>query len=175
MAQAKAIPAVGQTMPGDPGRGVLHEGATGAFVLSRKPVSRGESARFATATNRPAAVCRERASVLRVLSPRDWKSPGFDQGDADPVVCVSMADADSYARWHGQQTGRRYRLPTAAEARETAAEISGRAVSLWLRDCGSTCQQRIAVGTSWRSKQAQRPLAIGRGYDDVGFRLVREL
>ena len=173
--QAKAIPKVGQTMPGDAGRGVLHEGKQGAFVLSRRPVSRGEYARFATATNRPAAVCRERASLLRVLAPRDWKSPGFDQGDADPVVCVSMADADSYARWHSQQTGHRYRLPTAAESSETAAEISGRDVSLWLRDCGSTCQQRQTSGTSWRSKKAQRPLPIGRGYDDVGFRLVREL
>lgn len=175
VAQAKAIPKMGQTLPGDPGRGVLHDGTDGAFVLSRKPVSRGEYARFATATDRPAALCRERASLLRVLARRDWKTPGFDQSDAEPVVCVTMADAESYARWHSQQTGKRYRLPTATEARETAAEISGRDVSLWLRDCGSTCQQRQTSGTSWRSKQAQRPLPIGRGYDDVSFRLVREL
>ena len=175
VAQAGAVPKMGQSMPGDTGRGVLHEGAQGAFVLSRKPISRGEYARFATATNRPAALCRERASLLRVLAPRDWKAPGFAQSDAAPVVCVSMADAESYARWHSQQTGKRYRLPTAAEARETAAEISGRDVSLWLRDCGSTCQQRQTSGTSWRSKQAQRPLPIGRGYDDVSFRIVREL
>lgn len=175
VAQARAVPKMGQSMPGDPGRGVLHEGAQGAFVLSRKPISRGEYARFATATNRPAALCRERASLLRVLAPRDWKTPGFAQSNAAPVVCVSMADAESYARWHSQQTGKRYRLPTATEARETAAEISGRDVSLWLRDCGSTCQQRQTSGTSWRSKQAQRPLPIGRGYDDVSFRIVREL
>ncbi|MHB8911055.1 MAG: serine/threonine-protein kinase [Lysobacter sp.] len=175
LAQAKAIPKVGQALPGDPGRGVLHEGAQGAFVLSRKPVSRGEYARFATVTGRPAALCRERASLLRVVSPRTWKTPGFAQGDTEPVVCVSMADADSYARWHSQQSGKRYRLPSAAEARETAAEINGREVALWLRDCGNSCQQRQTSGTSWRSKQAQRPLASGRGYDDVGFRLVREL
>ena len=173
-AQAKAIPQVGQALPGDPGRGVLHEGTNGAFVLSRKPVSRGEYARFAAATNRPSALCRERASLLRVVSPRDWKAPGFDQGDNEPVVCVSMADAESYARWHSQQTGKRWRLPTAAESRATAAEISGRNVSLWLRDCGSTCQQRQTSGSSWRNQQA-KPLPIGRGYDDVGFRLVREL
>jgi len=91
------------------------------------------------------------------------------------VVCVSIADAESYARWHSQQTGHRYRLPTAAEARQTAAEIDGQDVSLWLRDCASNCLQRQAAGSSWRSKQAQRPLPSGRGYDDVGFRLVREL
>jgi len=173
-AQAKAIPKAGQALPGDPARGVLHEGAKGAFVLSRKPVSRGDYARFASATGRPAALCRERASLLRVVARRDWKTPGFDQGDSEPVVCVSMADAESYARWHSQQTGKRYRLPTASEASETAAEISGRNVSLWLRDCGSTCQQRQTSGTSWRSNQPQRPLPIARGYDDVSFRLVRE-
>jgi hypothetical protein len=173
--QANAIPKKGETVAGDPGRGVLHAGAKGgAFVLSRKPVTRGEFARFSAATSRPASICRERASLLRVLSPRSWKAPGFEQGDAEPVVCVSMADAESYARWLSQQTGKTYRLPTAAEARETAAEINGRAVSLWLRDCGGTCQQRQASGSSWRSKQGQRPLPSARGYDDVGFRLVRE-
>ena len=175
VAQAKAIPKVGQALPGDPGRGVLHNGAQGAFVLGRQPVSRGEYSRFANATGRPAALCRERASLLRVIARRDWKNPGFDQGDAEPVVCVSLADAESYARWHSQQTGKRFRLPNAAEARATAAETSGRNVSLWLRDCGSTCQQRQTSGSSWRTKQPQRPLPIARGYDDVGFRLVREL
>jgi tRNA A-37 threonylcarbamoyl transferase component Bud32 len=174
VAQAKAIPEMGKAVPGDPGRGILHEGSQGAFVLSRKPVSRGEYARFATASGRPATICRERASLLRVLSPRSWKTPGFEQSDADPVVCVSMADAESYARWYSQQTGHRYRLPTAAEARETAAEVNGRTVSMWLRDCGSTCQQRQTSGTSWRTKKPQQALASGRGYDDVSFRLVRE-
>jgi hypothetical protein len=30
-------------------------------------------------------------------------------------------------------------------------------------------------GTSWRSGISQRPLLANRGYDDVGFRLVRDL
>ena len=175
VAQAKAIPKFGETMPGDRGRGVLREGAQGAFVIGRRPVSRGEYARFATASGRPAILCRERGSVLRVLAPRSWQNPGFEQIDSGPVVCVSIADAESYARWHSQQTGHRYRLPTAAEARQTAAEIDGQDVSLWLRDCASNCLQRQAAGSSWRSKQAQRPLSSGRGYDDVGFRLVREM
>ena len=175
VAQAKAVPKMGESLPGDPGRGVLHDGAQGAFVLSRRPVSRGEYARFAAASNRPVTLCRERASVLRVLSPRNWQNPGFKQSDSGPVVCVSMADAESYAHWHSRQTGQHYRLPTAAEARQTAAEIDGKNVSLWLRDCGSTCQQRQAAGSSWRSQQGLRPLPSGRGYDDVGFRLVREL
>ncbi|KRA21253.1 bifunctional serine/threonine-protein kinase/formylglycine-generating enzyme family protein [Lysobacter sp. Root983] len=142
-------------------------------ALSPRPVSRAEYARFASASNRSPALCRERASLLRVLAPRNWESPGFKQGDGEPVVCVSQADAEAYAQWYSQQTGRRYRLPTAAEA-ENLNDTPGRALSMWLRDCGRDCQQRQASGASWRSRQAQRPLAAARGYDDVGFRLVRE-
>ncbi|WP_189454098.1 bifunctional serine/threonine-protein kinase/formylglycine-generating enzyme family protein [Cognatilysobacter bugurensis] len=174
-AQAAKLPKPGQTMPGDPSRGVFREDEDGAFVISRRPVDRGDYQRFVAATNRPPTLCRERASPLRVLRPRNWTSPGFEQGPSDPVVCVSMADAEAYARWHGTQTGHRYRLPNATEARQVASEIGGRDVSLWLRDCGRTCVQRQVGGPSWRSKELLRPLDADRGYDDVGFRLVREL
>ncbi|MFD0739532.1 bifunctional serine/threonine-protein kinase/formylglycine-generating enzyme family protein [Lysobacter koreensis] len=174
-AQAKALPKDGEAVPGDRSRGVLGSGTDGAFVISRKPVSRGDYARFVSATGRPATLCRERVSLLRVFAHKDWKTPGFSQGEGGPVVCVSMADAESYARWHSQQTGHRYRLPTAAESAQTAPEISGRDISLWLRDCGSSCTQRQVSGSSWRSQVNQRPLPSARGYDDVGFRLVREL
>jgi serine/threonine-protein kinase PpkA len=174
-AQAAAIPRQGQTMPGDPARGVFREDKDGAIVIGRRPVTRSDYARFVKATERPISRCRGRASPLRVLAPRDWQSPGFSQGEGEPVVCVSMADAEAYARWHSGQTGHRYRLPNAAEARQIAAEISGRDVSLWLRNCGSSCVERLVGGPSWRTKKLQRPLDADRGYDDVGFRLVREL
>ena len=174
-AQARQLPKQGQAIPGDRSRGVLREGSDGPVVIARRPVTVADYGRFATATKREPALCRERASVLRVIQPRTWREPGFSQGDGEPVVCVSMADAESYARWYSQQTGHRYRLPTADEARQTASEISGRDVSLWLRDCGNNCVQRMVGGPSWRTKAMQRPLAASRGYDDVGFRLVREL
>jgi serine/threonine-protein kinase PpkA len=174
-AQTARIPRQGQTMPGDPSRGVFRENKDGAIVIGRRPVSRADYARFARASGRPDSLCRERASPLRMLAPRDWRSPGFSQGESEPVVCVSMADAEAYARWYSAQTGHHYRLPTEAEARQAAAEISGRDVSLWLRDCGRACTQRLVGGPSWRSKKLRRPLDADRGYDDVGFRLVREL
>ncbi|GHE28379.1 protein kinase [Vulcaniibacterium thermophilum] len=146
----------------------------GGFQVAPRPVSRAEYARFAEATGRPAALCRERASLLRIVAPRHWRAPGFSQGDNEPVVCVSYADAEAYAAWYSQQTGHRYRLPSAMQARQRAAEISGRDISLWLRDCGEDCAQRKAVGASWRNNASERTLAAGRGYDDVGFRLVRE-
>ncbi|MGH8072792.1 MAG: bifunctional serine/threonine-protein kinase/formylglycine-generating enzyme family protein [Lysobacter sp.] len=172
-ASAKAIPKRGETLPNDPAGTVL---GTDGTAISRKPVSRDEYARFATLTGRKPARCRESASLLRVLSPRNWRDPGFGQGDNEPVVCVSMNDAQAYADWYSRQTGHKYRLPDTAESRQTAPEISGRDLSLWLRDCGTDCNQRKVIGTSWRnSDSTSRVLEQERGYDDVGFRLVREL
>ncbi|MFC3549984.1 protein kinase [Lysobacter cavernae] len=172
VAQAKAV-------PNGLARGATTNTASQAsakvtVALSPKPVTRGDYARFAAANGREATLCRERASLLRVLAPRSWQSPGFNQGEGEPVVCVSLDDAQAYAQWYSAQTGRRYRLPSAEEAQRIPAETSARALSMWLRDCGRNCQQRQASGTSWRSKQVQRTLAAERGYDDVGFRLVRE-
>ncbi len=172
-AGVKAIPKRGEVLPNDPSGAVL---GTDGTAISRKPVSRHGYARFVSLTGREAGRCRTRVSLLRVLAPRDWRDPGFGQGENEPVVCVSFADAKAYAQWYSRQTGHDYRLPSVAESRQTAPEISGRDLSLWLRDCGSDCTQRKAVGTSWRSEGAgDRTLDAERGYDDIGFRLVREL
>ena len=172
-ARADAIPKRGEVLPNDPSGAVL---GTDGVAISRKPVSRDDYARFVSLTGRESALCRERVSLLRVLDPRDWRDPGFGQGENEPVVCVSIADAQAYAKWYSRQTGHDYRLPSAAESRQTAPEISGRDLSLWLRECGSDCNQRRTTGTSWRSEDdSDRTLDAGRGYDDVGFRLVREL
>ena len=157
------------TGPGAPDR---RQGGTQA--LASRPVTRDEYAAFATATSRKPALCRERSSVLRVLSPRDWRTPGFEQDGADPVVCISLVDAQAYAQWHSQQTGRSYRLPTIEESRSRAAEIRGREVSLWQLDCGNGCKQRAVIGDSWRKDTGERTLDAARGYDDVSFRLLRE-
>jgi serine/threonine-protein kinase PpkA len=170
--QAQAMPRPGQAVPGG---GVLSATASSAVAINRKPVTRAEYARFANASGRASTLCRERASLLRVVAPRDWRSPGFDQKESEPVVCVSLQDAEAYAAWLSRQTGQKWRLPNATEAQQTAAVDPGRDVSLWLRDCAGACTKRKASGASWRSKKAQRDLLANRGYDDVGFRLVRDL
>jgi len=171
-AQAKATPVDDTALRGG---SVVAEGKAGMFAIGRRPVSRSDYARFARTTGRTPTLCRERVSLLRVIAPRDWRSPGFSQGEGEPVVCVSLDDAEAYAKWYSQQTGHRYRLPSASEARQAAAQVSGRDLSMWLRDCAGSCQQHVANGASWRSSDSQRSLSVGRGYDDVGFRLVREL
>ena len=139
-------------------------------------MSRRDYEAFVKATKRDTSLCRERASLLRVLAPRDWKSPGFDQRPDNAVVCVSWKDADAFARWHSQRGSGRYRLPTAAEAQALSRSGGGsKAVAEWLADCAPAgCARRMADGTTWRGAKGRRSLDADRGYDDVGFRLVRE-
>jgi formylglycine-generating enzyme required for sulfatase activity len=90
------------------------------------------------------------------------------------VVCVSLQDAEAYAGWYSHQTGQRWRLPTAEEAHETPAQPA-----IARCHCGRAIAPRAAAPfrqwQSWRSTSPQRPLQANRGYDDVGFRLVRDL
>lgn len=171
-ARIRKMPRAGGVLPGG---AVLLADGQGAAAISRTPVSRSAYAQFVEATGRSSSLCRERASLLRVVAPRDWKSPGFTQDDDDPVVCVSLQDAEAYAQWYSGRTGQSWRLPTLDEANDTPPHAGERALSLWSRDCPKDCTRRIATGPSWRNAAGQRPLQPDRGYADVGFRLVREL
>ena len=168
--RADKIARPGQAVAGDRAGLTVMQGENGPFAAMRREVTRGEFARFASATGRAAALCRERLSLLRIVKPRSWREPGFAQGDGQSVVCVSWTDANAYAQWLGRTTGQSYRLPNAAEARviEGSGASSGRAVSEWL-------QERRIAGASWRGQSSARSLDPNRGYDDVGFRLVRDL
>ncbi|QNP40218.1 bifunctional serine/threonine-protein kinase/formylglycine-generating enzyme family protein [Lysobacter solisilvae (ex Woo and Kim 2020)] len=170
--RAARLPHMGAVLPDG---GVLRASTGGAVAVNRQAVTRTDYARFVAATKRTSSLCRERASLLRVIAPRDWRTPGFSQAESEPVVCISLQDAEAYAAWHSRETGQHWRLPTAREASETPAQAGNRAVALWSRDCATTCTRRVASGKSWRSQTATRPLLANRGYDDVGFRLVRDL
>lgn len=173
---AGAVPAPGDPVPGDPAGAVLVRQGDRLLAAAPMEVSRTDYARFAEATGRPVSLCRERLSPLRIVAPRDWQSPGFEQSDAHPVVCVSWSDADAYARWYSQRTGHAWRLPTAGEWTALAASALEvpRPVAEWLRECGGTCEERLVTGPSWHGSSATEPREAARGFDDVGFRLVRD-
>lgn len=44
-----------------------------------------------------------------------WRTPGIDQDDRHPVVCVSWFDAVNFCDWLSRMEGRRYRLPSDVE------------------------------------------------------------
>ncbi|MCR6662555.1 MAG: bifunctional serine/threonine-protein kinase/formylglycine-generating enzyme family protein [Luteimonas sp.] len=172
--RADRIPSPGSRFEDQIGDMVLLRDGERLFASMRRAVTRDEYARFSKATGREAALCRERASVLRVLSPRDWSQPGYAQQGDDPVVCISWQDAHAYAQWLSKETGNRYRLSTSAESPLMPVSGGARAIAEWRNECGADCDRRIATGRSWRSNEARRPLDASRGYDDVGFRLVRD-
>lgn len=171
-ALARAVPAAGEPLPAEPGWTLLRE-QDRRVAIADGYVSRADYGRFVADTGREEARCRERGSLLRLLAPRDWQSPGFEQSAQDPVVCVSWQDAHAYAQWLGRRDGRRYRLARAAEL-QAAPVRTARAVAAWTDACGNTCSRRIAAGKGWRGG-SDRALDSDRGYDDVSFRLARDL
>jgi formylglycine-generating enzyme required for sulfatase activity len=121
LAKAQAQPAAGSALHDEGGPEMIvlpgAEGAAATLAIAAHEVTRGNYAAFARETGRAAARCRASQNLLALVRNRniDWRNPGFAQGDDHPVVCVSWNDAMAYARWLGQKTGARYRLPNSNE------------------------------------------------------------
>lgn len=90
-----------------------------AFALGKYPVTRGEWSQFVADTQRRVVEgCQAMVAPDKpwtVDPTRNWRNPGFNQTDDDPVVCVSYNDAQDYVAWLSKKTGRKYRLPSEAE------------------------------------------------------------
>ncbi len=144
--------------------------------LNSRPVSVAEYRAFANATGRASSRCRARLSPLQWLDKRDWREPGFAQTDTSPVVCISHADATAYATWRSKQDGRTWRLPSLTERKATNGASP---VAEWTSDCadGRGCKRRIAFAgpaVAGRTGGAEQAREADRGFDEVGFRLLRE-
>lgn len=78
----------------------------GEFWIDLTPVTNKQYAAFMAATGRRA--------------PTHWGPDGYADEDADlPVVCVTLADAEAYAKWAGKQ------LPTPAQFEKAARGADG--------------------------------------------------
>ena len=128
-----------------------------AFAVTRGEIRRADYARFAKASGRAQASCRDGGRA------RSWENPGFEQQPSEPVVCVSYADAGAYAVWLSRQSGKRYRLPDLNEWR--ALEKSARAGSCAnLRGNNDACSDRA----DYTAASASFPAAPGWPADLAG-------
>lgn len=88
------------------------------FAVGRTHITRGEFAAFVTATDHKTdgSCVSFDGKTWKFDAAITWRSPGFEQTDAHPVVCVNWHDATAYAAWLSQTTGKSYRLMSEAEA-----------------------------------------------------------
>ena len=113
---------------------------TRPFAIGKYEVTRGEFARFVTATGHSAGnFCHTyEGGKWKHRSGRGWRNPGYGQTDRDPVVCVNWHDATTYVSWLSEKTGKRYRLLSEAEW-EYAARAGTRASFPWGDDVSVQC------------------------------------
>jgi formylglycine-generating enzyme required for sulfatase activity len=106
------------------------------FAVGRYEVTRGEFAAFARATGHEESGCRIIEDGEWVLDEaRSWLSPGFDQTDREPAVCLNWDDAQDYVAWLRLITGKPYRLLSEAEW-EYAARAGTTTARHWGEEIG---------------------------------------
>ena len=105
------------------------------FAMGATEVTKAEYAVFAAATKRAAAPCftYDFAAGKWIDDGATWETPGFDQPDDHPVVCVNWNDAVAYTKWLSDRTGKNYRLPSEAEF-EYAARAGTTTIIPWGAD-----------------------------------------
>ena len=115
-----------------------HQVSLRSFALGKYDVTRGEYAAFVRETGHAAGDgCGKDSFKWDKQAELSWQTPGFDQTDRDPVVCVSWQDAKAYIHWlngksrePGSTRGNGpYRLPSESEW-EYAAR-AGTATKFW--------------------------------------------
>jgi formylglycine-generating enzyme len=108
------------------------------LAMSTNTVTVDEFRAFATATGRDMQGCDTYDGRWKHQPKNSWENPGFEQTGTHPVTCASWSDAKAYAQWLSEQTGQRYRLPSASEW-EFAARAGGEAVQPWNANGSDAC------------------------------------
>ena len=107
---------------------------TPAFAICRTPITNRQYAAFVAATGHPAPdVDAATWQGYRLIHPYErtrrhaWRGGTPPAGREDhPVVLVSHGDAEAYAAWLSDATGRRWRLPSELEWEKAARGPDGR-------------------------------------------------
>jgi len=111
-----------------------------SFMLGKYEVTVGEFARFVNETgHRTDGGCFAwNGTKWDMDQSKNWRNPGFGQGDRHPVACVSWDDAKAYTTWLSRRTGKSYRLASEAEW-EYAARAGTSTARHWGNDGNQGC------------------------------------
>jgi formylglycine-generating enzyme required for sulfatase activity len=90
------------------------------LAIGKFSITRGEFAAFVKETGHKTDEGCDIGPQWKHQPDSSWRSPGFNQDDRHPVVCVNWHDAKEYTTWLSKKVGKVYRLLTEAE-REYAA------------------------------------------------------
>lgn len=137
------------------------------FALSKTEITRAQYRDFVAATSHVARPAIYQGKPLigcnyfdgagyGYVAEHSWQSPGYPQGEAHPVVCVSWTDAQAFADWLSQRTGREYRLPSAVEF-EYAARAGSDAPWHWGVQSDQACEFANIGDRTFLRRYPQRP------------------
>ena len=93
------------------------------FYMGANPVTKGQFAAFVKSESYKTEAESDGRGGFALTAPGkweqrpefNWRSPGFDQTDDDPVADVTWNDAVRFCQWLSKKEGRTYELPTEAE------------------------------------------------------------
>ena len=111
------------------------------FAIGTYEVTVAEFAAFIDESgHQPVKECMEfsKPAGFTISDAYNWQNTGFPQADNNPVVCVSFFDAQAYAQWLADKTGKPYRLPSEAEW-EYAARAGATGPYFWGDQAASGC------------------------------------
>lgn len=149
----------------DDEEGPVHRVKVASFALGKTEITRKQFAEFVKTSK---YISGDKCWTLDAGDFKerigDWRKPGYPQNNMHPVTCINWNDAQAYAKWLSRKTGKKYRLPTAAEWEYAARGNTGTA-RYWGDNpddaCGyangadKTAQAQIKGATSWSVHKCQ--------------------
>ena len=103
--------------------------------------------------------------ILGFVLEHTWDTPGFDQTEDHPAICLSWADASAYAAWLADTTGKPYRLLSSTEF-EYATRAGTRGPWFWGPANADACTYANVADSTFRRLYDYAPVfACDDGYE----------